>query len=244
MGRAIRNKRGSAGNGTGNEGAHGFAPGPGGAPGAGHSRHGAPAAEPGGAAGRLGIFGGSFNPVHNGHLHAARLFKSRLNLDLVLLVPSAAPFYKNTSKTEFRHRLSMCRLAAQKIPGLAVCDLEGDHPDGMYTRDLVLHLREQYEDSTLFLLMGDDVFNRFTCWPGYAEIAAAAKIAVLQREPGNSGPPSGQRDNFTEIRIAGNALPISSTAVREAVLRNQSVNSLVPPEVAAYIYWYGLYASS
>ena len=187
---------------------------------------------------RLGIFGGSFNPVHNGHLHAVRLFKEELNLDLVLLVPSAAPFYKNTCGTEFQHRLSMCRLAIKNTTGLAVCDLEREHPEGMYTRDLVLRLRAMYEGSSLFLLMGDDAFGRLPNWPGYKEIVGAARIAVMQRGPGTAAP-----GGCGEKWISGAALPISSTAVREALARNQSVASLLPSEVAAYIYWYRLYRS-
>lgn len=86
---------------------------------------------------RIGILGGTFNPIHNGHLLAADIFTRRFALDRILLLPSAAPFYKPTVLTAYEHRLAMCLLASAHRPDMAVSNLEQASPDGMYTCDAV-----------------------------------------------------------------------------------------------------------
>ena len=193
---------------------------------------------------RIGVFGGSFNPIHNGHMEAIRVFKSELHLDVVLLVPSGAAFYKQTSPVSFEHRYRMCQLAIQGIPGVSTSEVEGRHATGMYSCDMLEAVRHFYPDTTLFLLMGSDVYERVPLWKGLERIAGLATIAVITR--------SGIRCNLeaTENMLkqyrlktlfvhGGQAL--SSTRVRTEREQGRSIEVSVPASVAEYICEHQLY---
>ena len=190
---------------------------------------------------KLGIFGGSFNPVHLGHVQAVQLFKARLKLDQIIVLPSAAPFYKTTLRTEFWHRVAMCRLAFRDIRDVTVSDLEKIQPEGMYTRDVVMLMRDLHSDAALYLLMGSDVLNRMPQWKGLQEMLKDIRIGALRR---NAEPDAGQAliDMGAGITfLDAEILPFSSSMIREAVSRGNSVDLPVPESVAAYIRSHRLY---
>jgi nicotinate-nucleotide adenylyltransferase len=190
---------------------------------------------------KLGIFGGSFNPVHLGHVQAVQLFKAGLRLDQVIVLPSAAPFYKTTLRTEFRHRVAMCRLAFAYMQDVIVSDLEKVQPDGMYTRDIVMLIHDLRSEADLYLLMGSDVLNRMPQWKGLREMLKDVRIGVLRR---NAEPDAeqalldmGARITFIDEEV----LPFSSSMVRETSSRGNPIEFMVPESVAGYIRRHGLY---
>lgn len=187
---------------------------------------------------RLGIFGGTFDPVHNGHVNAARIFRKKLQLDLVLFVPSAAPFYKTTCATSYKHRYEMCLLATDE-PGMAVSNIEQGSASGMFMCDVVAALHDNQPENELFLLMSDDIVGRLPKWKDFDAIRAHCQIAVLQRsgKTGDVQLPVGTR----YVTLDDPILPVSSTDVRDAVAIGLPISAMVPPGVAAYIAENNLY---
>jgi nicotinate-nucleotide adenylyltransferase len=210
-------------------------------------------------ASRLGIFGGSFNPIHNGHLQIAKAVLARHRLDRVLLLPARQPPHKTRDLASAEHRLAMTRLACENEPGLEVCDLElsGEGPN--YTADTLEQLARLYEDAELFFVMGADSLLDFPCWRDPHRILARARVVVVNR-PGFEIRWRGEYfPDFSDsvlLRIKRDQVKmppstIQSTEIREAIrtgtvragggLRCGGVGDLVPPQVARYIEETGLY---
>ena len=107
---------------------------------------------------KLGVFGGTFNPIHNGHLSLCTQICDALGLSKVLLIPTAIPPHKRVDGlADGRHRLAMCRLAVQGDPRFFVCDLELRRQGNSYTADTLRELEEIYPNTRFFLLMGTDM---------------------------------------------------------------------------------------
>lgn len=191
---------------------------------------------------RIGIFGGSFNPPHLGHMLAVREFQTKLALDLVLLIPAAVPPHKKltANSPSAVHRLEMTRLAAQELPNTRVLSLELEREGESYTADTVEALRGEYPHDELFLLMGTDMFLSFGTWYHPERIAMDAALAVAHRDADDRQQLQacaedlqmrfGARTVFVENRF----LPHSSTSVR-AMLAFDCAESYLCPSVLAYI---------
>ena len=132
---------------------------------------------------RIGIFGGSFNPPHLGHLLAVREFQKALSLDRVLLIPAATPPHKTLSANSpsARERFEMTVLAAAQLPFSLVSDLEIQRQGASYTADTLEELHRSYPDDELFLLMGTDMFLSFDSWYQPKKICSLARIAMAHR---------------------------------------------------------------
>lgn len=189
---------------------------------------------------RIGLLGGSFNPVHLGHVQAADIFTEALGLDMVLVIPSSYPFYKLTALTDYRDRMAMCLLAFEGKQ-VVVSDMEKERPGGMLTCDVVSHARVQYPAAELFLLVGDDVMAKMPKWMGIETIIQESRIGVLSR--------SGFLHRHAELERMGaridvimeETLPYSSSMVRSAIADGNPIASMVPGAVAEYIRLHGLY---
>ena len=197
---------------------------------------------------RIGIFGGSFNPPHLGHILALREFHEKLALDTVLLIPAANPPHKALTKNtpDAAHRLEMCRLAVGNLPYVQVSDMEIVRSGKSYTADTMKQLRERYPSEELFLLMGTDMFLSFQNWYHPEEIAAHASLAVAHR---NEDDPVLLREQAEKLEnelhaktvfVENSFLPHSSTSVR-AMLAFHAAEDYLDPAVHAYIVKNGLY---
>ncbi|MEG6503394.1 MULTISPECIES: nicotinate (nicotinamide) nucleotide adenylyltransferase [unclassified Desulfovibrio] len=189
---------------------------------------------------RVGIYGGSFNPVHLGHVRAVELFVERLQLDCALVIPSSFPFYKNTRPTPFMHRYAMCLLAFQKTLKVIVSDLERNHPRGMHTCDVIREIRSHYDTAALYLLVGVDVFRKMPGWEDVNSILRETEIVVLRRETEEEVPPF----PFPGARVTvldDPALPLSASEIRSDIEAGCSVQGKVPEEVAEYMETFRLY---
>lgn len=195
---------------------------------------------------RIGIFGGSFNPPHLGHMLAVREFQKKLALDLVLLIPASVPPHKELAFDTPLHRLEMTRLAAQELPGTEVSELELHRPGLSYTADTVAALRAQYPNDELFLLMGTDMFLSFAKWYHPERITAEVTLAVAHRaadEPKKLQACAAQlaeRFGAKTVLVENEYLPHSSTSVR-AMLAFDCAESFLAPSVLAYIREHCLY---
>lgn len=195
---------------------------------------------------RIGIFGGSFNPPHLGHMLAVREFRKKLALDLVLLIPASVPPHKQLNRDTPLHRLEMTRLAARELPATEVSELELNRAGLSYTADTVAALREQYPNDELFLLMGTDMFLSFANWYHPERITAEVTLAVAHRAADD---PKKLEDCAAQLKslfgaktvlVENEYLPHSSTSVR-AMLAFDCAESFLAPSVLDYIREHRLY---
>ena len=196
---------------------------------------------------RIGIYGGSFDPVHNGHVNAALTFKEELSLDKIIIIPAYQPPHKKgLAMTPSEHRMNMCNLAFGKLEGFEVSDIEIKREDEGYMADTVAQLREIYPDDELFLLIGGDMLLYFRKWYAWSKITDEAVLAVAARNWEDDAALEAEaavlRSYGAEVRIVPTDVKeISSTAVRETVRRADDISSMVPEGVDEYIWDHYLY---
>ena len=202
---------------------------------------------------RLGIIGGTFDPIHAGHLAAARAAQDALALDRVRFIPSARPIHRPDSpRASGYHRLEMVRLAVAETPGWEVSDLELTREGPTYTYDtLVWIAREGLSPLQIFFITGADAFAEIATWRRYPDVLDLAHFVVVSR-PGTaldalstrlpdlaariSTPPVDDSANRTHIVfLEANTPDVSATDIRSRVARCQSIAGLVPPAVSTYI---------
>jgi nicotinate-nucleotide adenylyltransferase len=201
---------------------------------------------------RIGIYGGTFNPPHNGHLTAATAAAAQLKLDRLVLIPADIPPHKAlpAESAGAEDRLEMTRLAAgylHTVCPVDVLDWEINRGGTSYTSDTLRQMREHYPNDELWLLMGTDMFLSFLTWHEPETILSLAGIAAFGRERGDDL--TGQkarleRDYGARIQLVDNPeiIELSSTEVRKA-LRTGDGSSLLPAAVYGYILRRGLYGT-
>jgi nicotinate-nucleotide adenylyltransferase len=185
---------------------------------------------------RIGILGGTFDPIHLGHLRAAETAREGLDLDLVAFVPSAAPPHRDGVLAAALDRFAMTCLASAGHAQLVAWDTELRRPGPSYTADTLATLRRERPDDDLVLVVGSDTFPEMAGWREPERVFSLVQVAVVER-PGQPAldPVSPFPEARGVIRVDGPALPISATAIRERVRRGQSVRYLVPDPVAEYV---------
>ena len=200
---------------------------------------------------KIGIYGGTFNPPHTGHLHAAKQAVQILGLDKLLLIPDRIAPHKEipAGSPTPEQRLQMLRIAAAGEPEMEVSDIELKREGASYSYLTVEALREMYPDAELFLLMGTDMFLSFDTWKNPERITEQATLAVLYRgEKGERAAIDAQKKHFeaqgAKIEALENpVLSISSTQLRRLIAFN-CAGEFLPAGVDAYIRENGLYDTS
>lgn len=186
---------------------------------------------------KLGVFGGTFDPPHIGHLIAAQDAKSALGLDRVIFVPAAVPPHKRDDTVSAAGtRLAMVRAAIAGADGFEVDDLELRRGGPSWTVDTLRELAARLPGSELFLLIGSDQYAEFDSWREPDEIGQLAKIAVLTRENGLR-----QAAGVHTVRVT--RIDVSSTDIRRRMAEGQPIRFLVPAAVEALIRLHGLYGA-
>lgn len=190
---------------------------------------------------RLGVFGGTFDPPHMGHLIVAQDALEMLQLDRVCFVPAAQPPHKlDRTVSDARHRLAMLRLAAAHDPRFAVETLELERSGPSYTVDTLRELVIRLPEAALVLLLGADQYAELETWREPDEVLRLAEIAVMHR-----GGRGRERSGTHRVRdLAVTRIDISATQLRERVSTGRSIRYLVPETVADYIDAQGLYGSA
>ena len=189
---------------------------------------------------RLGIFGGSFDPVHNAHVALARLALTELRLDELLWVPAGQPWQKSRHLTSAADREAMLKLAIAGEPRFVLSRIELERSGPSYTIDTARALRAERPDAQWFLVIGQDQYAGFHTWHGFAELLGRVTLAIAARPdvPGAVDP------TVLAVPHEAVALPmmdVSSTDIRERIARGQGIDDLVPHAVAGYIARHHLY---
>lgn len=187
---------------------------------------------------RLGIFGGTFDPPHIGHLLAAVDAVERLTLDRLVLVPASVQPLKSDSRVaDAQHRLAMTRLLVEDDDRFAVDPLEIERAGLSFSVDTLRTFAQRYPSDERFFLVGADVLQTFERWREPAEVLRLATMVVMTRENGATGTvvPEGAR------AIASRRIDVSSTEIRARASAGRSLHGFVPDSIAAYIAAHGLY---
>jgi nicotinate-nucleotide adenylyltransferase len=196
---------------------------------------------------RVGVLGGTFDPVHNGHLHIANALRTALDLDRVLWVPAGRPPHKaNQIVSSDRDRLAMLELALAGSPIDEISAIDIDRSGPSYTADTLEFLAGCVTSARLFFLMGEDSLRDLPTWHEPERILRVAELAVAAR-PGVDIDLESIGRHVPAVRNRVHVVPteeiaISSSDIRQRVKENQSIEGLVPAAVEAYIRDHGLYA--
>lgn len=192
---------------------------------------------------RVGLFGGSFDPIHNGHLELALWTKKNISLDRFIFIPAAAPPHKQHVRlTDAEHRLHMIRLAIKDRSEFEVSEWELERKGISYTIDTINYFRNQFHlrKENLFLIIGADSLVDFHTWKAPMKILRKCHVVVLPR-------PEIQIDHVASeiqrkvIVVAAPLFDVSSTEIRRLIKEGQSITHLVPEPVASYIMTHQLY---
>jgi len=219
---------------------------------------------------RIGLFGGTFNPVHLGHLRAAVEVREGFDLDEIVLIPAAQPPHKGSGElADSADRLQMLNLALGADGGLKVSDVELNRSGPSYTIDTVHHFEQTLTAETrLHLVLGLDAFLEIDTWKSYGELLTQIPLIVINRPSAGSkmgGLPWKIMDDYISSKLSADysfsasrsaylarrrqpiyvlevtALDISSTMIRHAIGQDRRIDYLVPQKVAEYIGTKGIY---
>jgi len=192
---------------------------------------------------QLGVVGGTFNPIHNGHLITARAAKEALGLDRLLLMPNTrSPLRMSEPLADAAERLEMVRLAVKDEPGLEVCDLEVRREGTSFLVETLRLLQEMHPDTPLTFLMGVDSLETFDRWKEVERIVEMVRVAVMPR-PGSDARSALKALEERTPALTGKILllkqgpqiEISATDIRKRIKAGKSVSYLVPDAVDAYL---------
>ena len=195
----------------------------------------------------IGIMGGTFDPIHIGHLAVAEEAREALTLDRVLFIPAGQPPHKLPgSVTAIAHRLAMVELAIADNPAFELSRIEIDRAGPSFTVDTVEALARAEPGAMLHLIVSAETFAELPTWHEPERLFDSARMAVVPREGYPAPDPAWLADAFPgrEDRVdflEGPRLGLSSTALRSRVAAGRSIRYLVPPPVAAYIDQHQLY---
>lgn len=213
---------------------------------------------------KLGILGGTFNPIHFAHLRIAEEVRELLALDRVIFIPAASPPHKPVAgELPFDVRCEMVRLAIADNPAFTISTMEAERPGLSYSIDTIRALRGSNPDDELYFIIGSDSFLEIGSWHKFADIFASCSIVVVER-PGHAiadlsdAVPVAVTGEFCYYPATGSLahssgntvhylgeclLDISSTRIRQLAAQGRSIRYLVPAAVERHIHEQGLYAN-
>jgi len=191
---------------------------------------------------KIGIFGGTFDPVHLGHFELAQNARAQFLLDKVIFVPAYQPPHKQEilSLTPAQDRCEMVRLAIEGEPFLELSDCELKRKGVSYTFDTLSEFEKKYPGATFFLILGKDAFEGINAWHRAAELKKKIRFLVAKRGTCEVHVPEGARAEWIRMPLC----PISASGIREDVRHGRKVDEYVSPKVLRYIHAHALYRES
>ena len=189
---------------------------------------------------RIGVMGGTFDPIHNGHLVAASEVASAMELDEVLFVPTGKPWQKQ-EVSPAEHRYLMSVVATASNPQFKVSRVDVDRPGFTYTVDTLNELNEQFPDADVFFISGAHAIAQIIAWKDIDSVWGLAHFVAVSRPGHKLKLPKAPKGAISELEVP--ALSISSTDVRQRVAQGKPIWYLVPDGVVQYISKHHLYGS-
>lgn len=194
----------------------------------------------------VGIFGGTFNPVHNGHMHLAEMALHELKLDRLIFIPSNIPPHKSAENLcSNDDRFKMCSLAVSGIQKFQVSDYELKRSGKSYSVYTAGYFREQFPTDRIFMLIGSDMLMSFDSWYRYQDVLKMVDLAVVSRENDDRAILEKKADflrKYGEIKIIdSDPYVISSTEIREKIKKDEKFSCYLPEKVVQYIRLNNLY---
>ena len=216
---------------------------------------------------RVGLFGGTFNPVHLGHIQVAKEIKKKHDLDQLYLIPSAIPPHKKKQGiADAQDRLNMIRLAVSNMDGFLVSDVELARSGPSYTIDTINHFRDAFPESTkIYLILGMDAFLEIDTWMSYDKLFQRLPLIIMSR-PGTEHITIEQLTTYIQDKLSKDyrfqknknrfvhhtnqsinfvtvtPYDISSSKIRKLIVQKKPVLDLIPEKIERYIKEKGLYA--
>jgi len=199
---------------------------------------------------KIGLLGGSFNPVHMGHLILAQDAMERAELDQMIFIPCATPAHKDPgSLISFEHRFRMLELAVEDNPDFSVSDVENRRDGISYTIDTIRLLKQSHPDAEFSFIIGSDSLPELQTWMKIYELLEECRFVIMARPGFRAAGMTRERINLRDPWperlqkqvITGHEIEISSTDVRMRVAEGMSIRYLVPPPVEMYICEHNLF---
>ncbi len=193
---------------------------------------------------RLGVLGGSFDPIHVGHLLVAEDVRQQLGLDRVCFVPTFSPPHRPAPVAPYHDRLNMTRLAVRSMPGTELLAIEDKLPVPSYTVNTMKAIRARFPAACCYFLMGADQYQNMEHWHQPTELTRLARLVVMSR-PGVAFPPrfAGHQPRRV-VMLEVVAVAVSAAVVRQRLAKGRSVRYILPEAVLDYISRHRLYAST
>lgn len=198
---------------------------------------------------KIGMFGGSFNPIHIGHIQLANAFTENLALDKLLIIPTCVSPHKiSNNMASAEQRLEMCRIAFKNNPNFEVSDIEIQRGGTSYTYLTIQKISEIYKNDELFLITGADMFMSIHTWKHPEIIFSLAVICTVPRNNDNIENLEKQSEYLKTLGAKTklldiNVITVSSTEIRGKIKNGESTDGLIPIEVREYINKNGLFGS-
>ncbi len=196
----------------------------------------------------IGIYGGTFDPIHNGHLHVIKQLLQSHRVDRIIVVPAGDPQLRERPVASSSDRLEMCRLAVESLSSLrdrvevSAIEVERDRPS--FAIDTVEAMMANHPGKEFAWIIGSDAFRRFDQWHESERLRELISFIVIER-PASQGGSEGSDDEFDDVGGEEiDALQISATEIRNRLASRESISELVPSAVIAYIESKGLYGSA
>lgn len=190
---------------------------------------------------KIGVFGGSFNPIHNGHIMLAQQAIKQLGLTRLLIVPASVPPHKSSADyAGAQHRLKMCRLAVRNLPNTEASPIELNREGLSYTSDTLIQLSQAYKGAGLYLIMGADMFLTVQDWHNPSKIFELARLCAVPRNAADIHRLQQHAEYLktmgaSSVIIDAPKIDISSTEIRRRIKNGMDISGLVCDEVKEYI---------
>jgi nicotinate-nucleotide adenylyltransferase len=197
---------------------------------------------------KIGIMGGTFDPIHMGHMQLAGQALTELGLDKILFVPNHIPWMKKDREiTPQQHRLEMVRLAIEDFPMYELSMVEMETGGLSYTYQTLAHLKKQYPDDTFYFILGADSLLAIEQWMHPEKIMHTAILAAAVRDDCDRQKLAAQQERLVRlyqaqiVLLTMSAIPVSSTKIRAEFYNNPQIAKMLPDKVADYIRYQHLY---